>query len=132
MAKIFSIVMVIGAMLFIFGLPLKYAIQLQLLGGVWMIQIFPAIVFSLFTRFYNGWALLIGWMVGIGLGTYLAALNGFQGSIYAFHIFGFTFPCYIALATFVANVAIATVLSPLFEASASDRARDVTVLSDYA
>lgn len=131
-AKIFSIVMVIGAMLFIFGLPLKYAIQLQLLGGVWMIQIFPAIVFSLFTRFYNGWALLIGWMVGIGLGTYLAALNGFQGSIYAFHIFGFTFPCYIALATFVANVAIATVLSPLFEASASDRARDVTVLSDYA
>jgi SSS family solute:Na+ symporter len=131
-AKYFSIVMVIGALLFIFGLPLKYAIQLQLLGGVWMIQIFPAIVFSLFTRYYNGWALLIGWAAGIVLGTHYAALNHFAGSIYAFHMFGYVVPCYIALVTFVVNVVVSTVLSPVFNTFASDRARDMTSVSDYA
>ncbi|OYV84961.1 MAG: sodium:solute symporter, partial [Acidiphilium sp. 21-68-69] len=131
-AKLFSIVMVIGALIFIFGLPQKYAIQLQLLGGMWMIQIFPSIVFSLFTRFYNGWALLVGWAVGIGLATHFALLNHLKGSIYPFHIGGVTFPCYIALATFVVNVLLATVLSPVFHAIKSDRTRDVTSSADYA
>ena len=131
-AKLFSIVMIIGALLFIFGLPLKYAIQLQLLGGMWMIQIFPAIVFSLFTRFYNGWALLVGWAVGIGLATHFALLNHLKGAIYPFHIGGMTYPCYIALATFVVNVIVATALSPVFHAIKSDRTRDVTTSADYA
>ena len=130
-AKLFSIVMVLGALGFVFGLPLKYAIQLQLLGGMWMIQIFPALVFSLFTRFYNGWALLVGWAAGMGLATHFALLNHLKGSIYAFHVGGMTFPCYIALATFVVNVAVATVLSPVFHAIASDRTADITVPADY-
>lgn len=131
-AKLFSIVMIIGALLFIFFLPLKYAIQLQLLGGMWMIQIFPAIVFSLFTRFYNGWALLIGWAVGIAMATNYALDNHLAGAIFPFHILGMVVPCYIALATFIVNVVLATVLSPLFHLFASDRARDVTVAADYA
>ncbi|HQT66296.1 MAG TPA: sodium:solute symporter, partial [Acetobacteraceae bacterium] len=131
-AKLFSIVMIIGALLFIFFLPLKYAIQLQLLGGMWMIQIFPAIVFSLFTRFYNGWALLIGWAVGIAMATNYALDNHLAGAIFPFHILGMVVPCYIALATFVVNVVLATLLSPLFHLFASDRARDVTVAADYA
>jgi solute:Na+ symporter, SSS family len=131
-AKLFSIIMIIGALVFIFALPLKYAIQLQLLGGMWMIQIFPAVVFSLFTRFYNGWALLVGWAVGIVMGTHYAMLNHLKGAIYPFHLFGYTFPAYIALGAFVMNVVVATVLSPIFQAIASDRARDVTAETDYA
>ncbi|HQT84378.1 MAG: sodium:solute symporter [Acidiphilium sp. 37-64-53] len=130
-ARLFSIVMIIGALAFIFALPLKYAIQLQLLGGIWMIQIFPAIVFSLFTRFYNGWALLVGWACGIGLATHYALLNHLAGSIYPFHIAGYTFPCYIAIATFVVNVAVATILSPILNTIASDRIHDVTTEADY-
>ncbi|MCF3946415.1 sodium:solute symporter [Acidiphilium sp. AL] len=130
-AKIFSIVMIIGALLFVFGLPLKYAIQLQLLGGMWIIQIFPAVVFSLFTRFYNGWALLIGWAAGFVLATHFALANHLAGAIYPFHVLGTIFPCYIALATVVVNIVVATVLSPLFHAIASDRTRDVTVAADY-
>ncbi|MDD2876778.1 MAG: sodium:solute symporter [Acidiphilium sp.] len=130
-AKLFSIVMIIGALAFIFALPLTYAIQLQLLGGMWMIQIFPAIVFSLFTRFYNGWALLVGWACGIGMATHFAMLNHLAGAIYPFHLFGMIFPCYIAVATFVVNVVVSTVLSPVFHAFASDRIHDVTVEADY-
>ncbi|MEE3501431.1 monocarboxylate uptake permease MctP [Acidiphilium acidophilum] len=130
-AKLFSIVMIIGALLFIFGLPLKYAIQLQLLGGMWMIQIFPAIVFSLFTRFYNGWALLIGWACGIVMATHYALLNHLAGAIYPFHIGGFTFPCYIAIATFLLNVVVSTILSPILNTFASDRIHDITAEADY-
>ena len=74
-AKLFSIVMVVGAVVFILVIPSTYAVQLQLLGGMWIIQTFPAIAFSVFTRFFNGWALLIGWAVGIVCATWLVALN---------------------------------------------------------
>ncbi len=52
-AKLVSLVVKFGALLFIVFLPTQYAIDLQLLGGVWILQIFPAIVFSLYTRRLN-------------------------------------------------------------------------------
>jgi len=130
-AKLFSIVMVIGAVAFILIIPNTYAVQLQLLGGMWIIQTFPAIVFSVFTRFFNGWALLVGWAIGISTATYMVALNHFTGSIYAFHILGYTLPSYIAFATVILNAVIAAVLSLPMNAFASDRAGDVTVAADY-
>jgi SSS family solute:Na+ symporter len=131
-AKLFSIVMVVGAVLFILAIPNTYAVQLQLLGGMWIIQTFPAIAFSVFTRFFNGWALLIGWGVGIVSATYLAALNHLMGAIWAFHILGYTVPSYIAFATVILNAVVAAVLSVPFNAIASDRARDTTKAADYA
>jgi SSS family solute:Na+ symporter len=131
-AKLFAIAIILGGLVFEIDLPLKYAIQLQLLGGMWIIQTFPAVVFSLFTRFYNGWALLIGWVAGFGMATDLALLNHLSGAIYAFDLFGYTVPCYIAVVTFCVNVVVATALSPLFHRIASDRSRDRTVASDYA
>jgi solute:Na+ symporter, SSS family len=130
-AKLFSIVMVVGALVFILIIPLTYAVQLQLLGGMWIIQTFPAIVFSVFTRFFNGWALLIGWAVGVVSATWLVALNHFAGAIWAFHILGFTVPSYIALATVIVNAVVAAVLSVPLNALASDRAGDQTSVADY-
>jgi SSS family solute:Na+ symporter len=131
-AKLFSIVMIIGAVVFILVIPGKFAVQLQLLGGMWIIQTFPAIVFSLFTRFFNGWALLVGWAVGIVSATWLVALNGFASSLWAFHVLGVTVPSYIALATVLVNAAVALVLSVPLNAFASDRAVDETLAGDYA
>jgi SSS family solute:Na+ symporter len=130
-AKLFSIFMVVGAVVFILVIPTTYAVQLQLLGGMWIIQTFPSIVFSVFTRFFNGWALLIGWSCGILTATYLVSLNHFAGSIYPFHILGYTLPSYIAFATVILNALIAAALSLLFNAIASDRARDATTAADY-
>lgn len=131
-AKLFSIVMIIGAVVFILVIPGKFAVQLQLLGGMWIIQTFPAIVFSLFTRFFNGWALLIGWAVGIVSATWLVALNGFATSIWVFHVLGVSVPSYIALATVLINAVVALVLSVPLNAFASDRAGDETMAADYA
>ena len=50
------------------------AINFQLLGGIWILQTFPAIVFSLYTRWFHRWALLAGWAVGMVYGT-IAAYN---------------------------------------------------------
>ena len=64
MAKIVSLVVKVGAVVFILALPQAYAIQLQLLGGIWIIQLLPPILLGLYTRSCNAPALLIGWAVG--------------------------------------------------------------------
>jgi SSS family solute:Na+ symporter len=130
-AKLFAIFMVVAAVFFVLEIPQSYAVQLQLLGGMWVIQTFPAIVYSLFTRFFNGWALLIGWAAGIATATWLVALNHFTAAIWAFHILGYTIPCYIAVATVILNTAIAALLSLPLNAYASDRHRDETSASEY-
>ena len=130
-AKIFAIVMIIAAIGFILVIPNTYAVQLQLLGGMWIIQTFPSIAFSVFTRFFNGWALLIGWAAGIGTATWLVTLNHFVGSTYPFHVFGWTIPSYIAFATVLLNAAVAFILSPPLNALAPDRAKDQTAALDY-
>jgi solute:Na+ symporter, SSS family len=49
-AKITSLIVKLGALAFIIFIPLQFAINLQLLGGVWISQTFPAIVFGLYGR----------------------------------------------------------------------------------
>jgi solute:Na+ symporter, SSS family len=130
-AKLFALLMVIGAVLFILYMPTTYAVQFQLLGGMWIIQTFPSVAFSVFTRFFNGWALLIGWAVGILTATWLAYLNHFTVSVWPFHVLGYTLPSYIAFATVLLNALVAVVLSPVINAIASDRKADQTAVADY-
>jgi SSS family solute:Na+ symporter len=131
-AKLVSLIVKAGALVFIFALDLPYALQLQLLGGVWMIQILPSVILALYTRFFHGWALLIGWAVGTGLGTWMAWTLSFKVAIFPLRLFGTTVPCYIALSSLVANIVVAAVLSVIFHAVASDRHKDATVAEDYA
>jgi SSS family solute:Na+ symporter len=130
MAKIVSLVIKAGALVFIFFVPLQYALWLQLLGGVWIIQTVPSVIIGLYTRFYHGWALFCGWLAGFGVGTWMVLSNNYA-PVYPLQILGTTFPCYIALAGLVLNLAVATVLSLFFNAVASDRANDVTKVADY-
>ncbi len=130
-AKIVSLVIKAGALVFIIALPLQYALWLQLLGGVWIIQTAPAVVLGLYTRFFNGWALLIGWVAGFGLASWMVASNNFA-PVYPLHIAGVSFPCYAALASLVVNIAVSFVLSLVLNQVASDRHHDVTVAEDYA
>ena len=122
MAKIVSLVVKIGAVVFVLAIPKAYAIQLQLLGGIWIIQLLPPIVLGLFTRCFNAHALLLGWVAGITTGTYMAATRGFVSSIYPLEIFGFTLPGYAALYSVVVNVLVATALN-LFFNRLSERGR---------
>ena len=47
-AKVISLIVKAGALVFILFLPTKFALDLQLLGGVWIVQTFPSVVFGLF------------------------------------------------------------------------------------
>jgi SSS family solute:Na+ symporter len=130
-AKTSSLVVKVGALVFIMTLPKEYAINLQLLGGVWIIQTFPSVIFGLYTRWLDPKALLVGWAAGFGTGTLMAASLQFKSQIYALPIFGTTIPAYIAVWSFLLNIGTAVVLTMVF--NASKRAReDETMPGDYA
>jgi solute:Na+ symporter, SSS family len=131
-AKIVSLVVKLGALFFIIELPTQYAIQLQLLGGIWIIQTLPSVVIGLYTRWLHPRALLIGWIAGIAAGTWMAYLNAFKSSTFALNIFGLVVPCYAALSSLILNIAVAVVLSALFNALSNAPRVDATAAKDYA
>jgi len=136
LAKLASLVVKIGALAVIFFMPTNFAVDLQLLGGVWMVQIFPAMIFGLYTRWFSGWPLLIGWAVGMIVGT---SLSWTQKAWVPVHPLAWDIPLvghvdlglhiavYNGLTAVVANMVVATALS-LFVRS---RAADETVAADY-
>jgi solute:Na+ symporter, SSS family len=115
MAKIVSLVVKIGAVAFILAIPQAYAIQLQLLGGIWIIQLLPPILLGLYSRGFNAHALLSGWVAGTAIGTTMAATQGFASSVYPLEILGVTVPGYAALYSVAINLLLAVLLSPLFD-----------------
>ncbi len=132
-AKLVSLIVKIGALGFIVFLPQTYAIQLQLLGGVWIIQTLPAVLIGAYTRWFDDWALFVGWVVGIAVGTWMAAMTGFTSSTFQLDLFGFVIPGYAALYAVVLNLVVAAVLTPVFRAIRSgERPIDETAAADYA
>ncbi|CAM5770236.1 sodium:solute symporter [Labrys miyagiensis] len=123
LAKLMSLVVKVGALVVIIFLPTQFALDLQLLGGIWMIQIFPAVVAGLFTRWFNGWALLVGWAIGMLVGSYLAW--GPTALTPAVSIYGTTF--YIGLVAVALNFVVSVVLTMVLGSTAED----VTRASDY-
>ncbi len=115
MAKIVSLVVKVGAVVFILALPQAYAIQLQLLGGIWIIQLLPPILLGLYARNVKASALLLGWAVGTALGTYMAATQSFASSVYPLAIFGVTIPGYAALYSVLVNFLLAACLTPILD-----------------
>jgi SSS family solute:Na+ symporter len=129
MAKLVSLIVKVGALIFIVFVPTTYAIQFQLLGGIWIIQTLPAVMLGLYTRWFNDWALLIGWAVGTVAGTAMAVSVNFAAA-YPLVIGGYTLPGYSAFYTVIINLVIAIVLTPVFNAMGGKRF-DATVPSDY-
>jgi solute:Na+ symporter, SSS family len=116
---------------FIIFVPTQYAIQLQLLGGIWIIQTLPAIMLGVYTRWFNSWALFVGWAAGTAAGTAMAAAAKFTPT-YPIVFGGFSFPAYTALTTLVLNLVLAIVLTPVFDAMRAPRMRvDETSPADY-
>ncbi|HEX5548265.1 MAG TPA: sodium:solute symporter [Ktedonobacterales bacterium] len=136
-AKLVSLIVKLGALAFVIALPLQQSINFQLLGGVWILQTFPAIVFGLYTRWFHRWALLIGWFVGMALGTYMAYLQSspitphFASSTYSLHLFGQVIPGYAAFYAFIANIVVTVVLSFIFNLVGLAKGVDSTATADY-
>jgi SSS family solute:Na+ symporter len=131
-AKIVSLCMKLGALLFVVELQSSYAIQLQLLGGIWVCQTVPAVLIGLYTRFFNPTALLVGWAAGMLSGTWMAAQLNFRASVYALKLFGYTVPCYAALSALALNLAVSVGLSLLCNALSTAPRVDETLAEDYS
>jgi SSS family solute:Na+ symporter len=129
-AKIVSLVVKLGALVFILDVPMTYAIQLQLLGGIWIIQTLPSVLLGLYTRWLHPRALLTGWALGIASGTAMAGASGFKASVYVLHLGGVALPCYAALSSLLLNLAVSITLSLVFNAILTPRG-DTTLAADY-
>lgn len=127
-AKLTSLVVKFGALAFVVFLPLEYAINLQLLGGIWILQVFPAVAFGLYTRWFRPQALLAGWAVGMLLGTALSWMQGMK-PIYPLPGIG---GAYIGLIALIANVGVAAAWTALANARGIAPAADPTAEGDYA
>jgi SSS family solute:Na+ symporter len=136
-AKLASLAVKVGALVFVLTLDKTLAINFQLLGGIWILQTFPAIVVGLFTRWFHRWALLAGWAVSMVYGTVQAyrVVNPATGKHFGGSAADIPFlggrNGYIALTAFVLNVVVTVALTVLLRALRVPDGPDETVPRDY-
>ncbi len=124
-ARITSLVVKVGALVFVFGLRGQDAINLQLLGGVWILQTFPAVALGLCTRWLHRSGVLAGWVVGMSVGTYLVAEGGFSALVRV-RLGGGETLMYAAVVALAANLAVAVLATPLLDRLGVSRGVDAT------
>lgn len=131
-AKWTSLIVKFGALIFIVYIPTAYVLNFQLLGGILIIQTLPAVFLGLYTRWFNRWALLVGWAVGIFAGCAMFIASNYTSVVYKIQIGSFSLPpMYAAFTSVIANVVLAIVLTPVFELIGARRGQDETSASDY-
>ena len=128
-----SLLVKLGALLFALALPKTFAINLQLLGGIWILQTFPSLVAGLFTRWFHRYALLAGWLAGMLFGTIAAykvatpTTSHWAGSVDT--LFGHT--VYIGLSAIIINIAVSVILTLIFKAARVPEGTDETLPHEY-
>lgn len=131
LAKLVSLLVKFGALVFVLRLPAPYAIEMQLLGGIWIAQMFPSVVCGVFTRWFDPWALFAGWAVGMGTGTWMAAALGLKSSVYPLHMGGGVYAMYAAVPALLLNLAVASVLTIVLRLVGAANVRDTTDPASY-
>ncbi|SCK22963.1 sodium:solute symporter [Streptomyces sp. WMMB 322] len=126
-AKAVSLTAKAGAVAFVFGLRDQDAINLQLLGGVWVLQTFPAVAVGLFTRWLHPRALLAGWAAGMAAGTFLVVRKGFS-SVVSLGSAGASLEIYAGLAALLLNLVVAVAGTVALERFGVPRGGDLTDL----
>ena len=95
-SRLASLAVKAGAIVVILALDTQFSIDLQLIGGVIILQTLPAIVIGLYSRAAHAWGLLAGLIAGLAAGLYMLyntpnAVTGkahFGGAQYALSHFG--------------------------------------------
>jgi solute:Na+ symporter, SSS family len=128
-----SLVMKAGALVFALELSKTFSINLQLLGGLWILQTFPSILIGLYTRWCHRWALVIGWAAGMVYGTIEAWRTAGSGQK---HFGASTAPIlghiiYIGFAALVLNLVVTVVLTLVFRAAKLPAGTDETQPAEY-
>ncbi|WP_410660187.1 monocarboxylate uptake permease MctP [Amycolatopsis sp. lyj-112] len=147
-AKIASLVVKFGAVAFILFIDPQYAIDLQLIGGVLILQTLPAVALSLYTRWFHRWGLIAGWVVGIGWGLIMlynipnpgtgqkhfggSALALDKLSVFGWHPFsGVQLQIYVGFVAIAANLLVAIIFTLVARQMKVFNGTDDTEPEDY-
>ena len=130
-SKLMSLLVKAFALVFVLTMDKQNAINFQLLGGIWILQTFPSMVFSLYTRWFHKWALLAGWAVGMVYGTFAAysvasPATASTSAARSAEIPGLGEMGYIAMTAFALNLVVAVVLSVVLNAAKVSNGADET------
>lgn len=121
-ARWVSVLVKVAALGFVFGLREQDAINLQLLGGVWILQTFPAVALGSFTRWWHRTGLLAGWAAGMAVGTALVVVRGFTSVVGVGSLL-----LYVALVALAVNLAVAAAATVLLDRRGVPRERPAVV-----
>jgi SSS family solute:Na+ symporter len=140
-AKITSLVVKIGAVACIVFLDPQFSIDLQLIGGVIILQTAPAVVIGLYTRWLHRGALVAGWAAGMALGFWMLwqipnAATGrahFGGSAFPLSEFGLDTKktIYVGFVTVIVNLLVAALATLILRAAKTPEGTDHTSPDDY-
>ncbi len=140
-SKIASLVVKVGAIAFIVFLDPQFSIDLQLIGGVIILQTAPSVALGLYTRWFHRGGLIAGWVAGMGLAFWMlwqipnvaTKRAHFGGSAFALSKFGFDTPktIYVGFVAVLVNALIAVVVTLILRAAKTPDGVDGTTPGDY-
>jgi solute:Na+ symporter, SSS family len=144
-AKVTSLVVKVGAVAAILFIDPQFSIDLQLIGGVIILQTLPAVALGLYTRWLHRGGLIAGWAVGMATGLlmlYNIPRLGPDGSVVREHFGGSSFPLaklgldtpssvYAGLLALLANLLVAVLVTLALRAAKVDDGVDGTADTDY-
>jgi solute:Na+ symporter, SSS family len=144
-AKITSLVVKLGAVAAILFLNPQFSIDLQLIGGVIILQTLPSVALGLYTRWLHRGGLIAGWVAGMVAGLWMVyeipklnpdktvARAHFGGSSFALSKLGFDTKTtvYAGLLAVLVNLVVALVVTAVRRAMRVADGVDGTAETDY-
>jgi SSS family solute:Na+ symporter len=140
-SKIASLVVKLGAVLFIVFLDPQFSIDLQLIGGIIILQTAPSVALGLYTRWLHRGGLIAGWVAGMGLALWMlweipnaaTKKEHFGGSAFALSKFGFDTPktIYVGFVAVLVNLVVAVIVTLILRAAKTPDGVDGTTPDDY-
>jgi SSS family solute:Na+ symporter len=147
-SKLASLVVKVGALVAIIALDPQFSIDLQLIGGIIILQTLPAVAIGLYTRWFHRWGLIAGWAAGMAVGFWTTfqiqqkkftpdgveiVKEHFGGSAFPLEKLGFdtTWTIYAGFLALLANLLVCAVATLLFRAMKVPDGVDVTNPDEY-
>jgi SSS family solute:Na+ symporter len=141
-SKITSLVVKVGAVACILFLDPQFSIDLQLIGGVIILQTLPSVALGLYTRWFHRGALVAGLVSGLLVGLWMlyqipnpnTGRAHFGGSAFKLSELGLTdtgATMYVGFLAVLTNLVVATLLTLVLRAAQVPDGEDTTRREDY-
>src|SRR5689334_6245166 len=145
-AKITSLVVKVGAVAAILFINPQFSIDLQLIGGVIILQTLPSVALGLYTRWMHRGALVAGWVAGMVVGLWMlyeipkvdpatkaVVKEHFGGSSFALSKLGLDtkFTIYPGVVSLAVNLLVVVIITLILRSMKVDDGVDGTAETDY-